>query len=241
MGAAGDRLRDARQQQNLSTEDVARATRIKSSYLEALEQGEYSLLPGPAYITGFLRTYAAYLGLSPDEMVQEYYSERAPAIPAVHAATRVLANGYERQHRIRLLWGLGALILVLAAGFAIKQYNDTYAHASYAPLNVTPANIGAAAPRGTHPHHRLHTFTLKLRAVAPVWVGVTADGQRVFHRILRPRNHHAHWTAHHSIYVVTYDGAHLRVTYNGRQLGAPALKRGLIVNEATPTGWRAIY
>src|SRR5881275_478435 len=83
----GEILRSARQKKNLSLSQVTRATRIKQSYLEALEDGEYSVLPGPAYVTGFLRNYALYLGLHPDDLIQEYYAVQAPPQPRVKAAT----------------------------------------------------------------------------------------------------------------------------------------------------------
>jgi transcriptional regulator with XRE-family HTH domain len=94
-------LRNARQKQQISLDQASTATRIKPLFLEALEEGDYHLLPGPAYVTGFLRNYAQFLGLQPDEIVQEYYAEQPSPQPAVKAATRVLASGYERQLRAR--------------------------------------------------------------------------------------------------------------------------------------------
>ncbi|MBV9278584.1 MAG: helix-turn-helix domain-containing protein, partial [Chloroflexi bacterium] len=52
MSELGDMLRSARLKRNLSLADVSRATRIKESYLAALEDGTYHLLPGPAYAVG---------------------------------------------------------------------------------------------------------------------------------------------------------------------------------------------
>ncbi len=55
--------------------DLSRAerdTKIRAKYLSALERGAYAELPGPVYTKGFLRNYAAYLGLDPDEMVHRW-------------------------------------------------------------------------------------------------------------------------------------------------------------------------
>jgi hypothetical protein len=240
----GDILRSVRQKKGATISEVAAATRIKEPYLEALEAGEYQMLPGPAYITGFLRNYARYLGLHPDDIVQEYYATRPLPQPTVKAATRVLANGHNRQHRTRLYWTLATVVLLVAGAFAIKQYNDTYAHPFQPQLNVTAASLGAPTPIPTAPpRHRVatrHLIRLQLRAIAPVWLRVTADGRRKFQGILRRRQPVTSWTAQRAIYVVTYDGAHLKVTFDGRHLGRMTRTPGLVVYVATPTGWRGV-
>ncbi len=222
----------------MSLLEVADALHIKPVFLQALEDEDYSVLPGPAYITGFLRNYAAYLGLHPDDVVQEYYAARPNPQPSVKPATRVLANGYERHHRKRFLWAFGVVILFLAGGFAIKAYNDTYNRAYSAPLNVTPANLGGTTFATAPAHHVALTVGLRLRAEAPVWVRVTADGRQVYQGILRGSSRK--WVAKHSIYVATYDGAHIRVIYNGRPLGLMAQRPGLGFYAATPTGWQHV-
>lgn len=238
MSELGDILRSARHKKNVGLDEVAEATRIKRDYLEALEQGDYTVLPGPAYVIGFLRNYARYLGLHPDDVVQEYYDAHPLPQPGVKAATRVLANGHRRQYRTRVLWGLSVLVLLLAGGYAIKQYNDTYTHSYAAPL-VTPANLGATDAAVVH--RTAPTLVhLQLRAVAPVWVRVKADGKRVFQGILRPRSPAIPWTARHAIYVFTYEPARIQVFYNGRSMGRMANTAGLTVDEATPSAWRQI-
>jgi transcriptional regulator with XRE-family HTH domain len=240
MSELGDLLRSTRQKRNLSLAEVARATRIKQTYLSALEEGDYGLLPGSAYITGFLRNYASYLGLHPDDVVQEYHALAPRREPRVKAATRVLANGHQRVVRRRLIWLLSAVALLLVAAYAVKQYNDSNAHAYSAPL-LTPSNLGAVGNGGVHRAAAPRPIHLRLRAVAPVWVGVTVDGRRVFAGILRDRMGPMRWTAQQSIYVLTYDGAHLRAFYDGRRLGRLATHPGLLVDLATPTRWQRVY
>lgn len=225
---------------NLSLLDVATATRIKASYLEALEQGEYGLLPGPAYVTGFLKNYASFLGLHPDDVVQEYHTLRPAPQPAVRPATRVLASGHERQMRSRVLLVLSAVVLLFAGGFAIKEYNDTYTHPYTPQVNLTPANLGAAAPPIVISHPRLSArpVYLHLRSRSPVWVRVTVDGRRAYQGILHPTQRRMHWMARQSIYVATLDGAQIRVTYDGQSRGRMASRPGLVVDVATPSGWR---
>lgn len=69
MESLGQKLREAREQHNFSIEQVARDTHISKQYLEALEQEDFSMIPGETYIIGFLRNYAEYLSLNPEELV----------------------------------------------------------------------------------------------------------------------------------------------------------------------------
>jgi cytoskeletal protein RodZ len=235
----GDILRNAREKKNLSINAVAEAIRIKPSYLEALEDGEYSALPGPAYITGFLRNYAGSLGLHPDDIVHEYYAHRPPPQPSVKAATKVLASGYERHNRKRLIWMLGALVMVLAGAYAVKQYNEQAARSYSAPLNVTAASLGGSiTPVAQHQTPRI--IHLKLRAIAPVWVRVTVDGARAYQGIMHAHGPGRAFTGHHTVYVVTYDGSHLKATYDGHHKGPLSAKTGLTVNVASPTSWHSV-
>ena len=74
---AGADLREARERLGLSLHDVASNLRIRLPHLEALEDGRISLLPGNAYALAFVRTYAAVLGLDPQEMVRRFKAEAA--------------------------------------------------------------------------------------------------------------------------------------------------------------------
>jgi cytoskeleton protein RodZ len=72
MESLGQKLRETREQHNFSVEQVARDTHISKQYLEALEQEDFSVIPGETYIIGFLRNYAEYLSLNPEELVALY-------------------------------------------------------------------------------------------------------------------------------------------------------------------------
>jgi cytoskeletal protein RodZ len=68
MVRVGQRLHKERLAKKLSLEDIAKATKIKTRFLAAIEKGEYSKLPSPAYAQGFVRNYASYLGLPKAEI-----------------------------------------------------------------------------------------------------------------------------------------------------------------------------
>ncbi len=77
IGAArvGAELRAARQRLGWSLPDVANGLRIRLPYMEAIEEGRLSELPGNAYAVGFVRTYATSLGLDADEVARRFRAE----------------------------------------------------------------------------------------------------------------------------------------------------------------------
>ncbi len=66
----GQQLRQAREAQKLALNQVASATHMRERYLRALEEGTYEMLPSMAQARGFLRTYASYLKLDPEPLIE---------------------------------------------------------------------------------------------------------------------------------------------------------------------------
>lgn len=71
----GAELRAARQRLGWTLPDVAATLRIRLPYLEAIEEGRLSDLPGNAYAMGFLRSYAMLLGLDAAEVARRFRAE----------------------------------------------------------------------------------------------------------------------------------------------------------------------
>ena len=61
----------------IDVHEVEEETKIRAKYLRALENEEYNLLPGPAYVKSFLRTYADFLNLDGRELVNAYKAQHA--------------------------------------------------------------------------------------------------------------------------------------------------------------------
>ena len=64
--------------QRVDVADVEAATKIRAKYLRALENEEFGLLPGNTFVKTFLRTYAEYLGLDPQLLLEEYRASYEP-------------------------------------------------------------------------------------------------------------------------------------------------------------------
>lgn len=88
MDEIGHILREARENKGLSLDDVQGKTRINVRYLTALENGQYSALPTPVHVRGFLRNYARFLGLEPQPLLDRYSANAGRDLPITVRAPR---------------------------------------------------------------------------------------------------------------------------------------------------------
>src|SRR3989475_12204869 len=72
MPAVGAYLRDLRERQGISLDELSRSTRVLHHYLEALETDNLASLPAPVFTKGFIRAYCQVLGVSSDEAIALY-------------------------------------------------------------------------------------------------------------------------------------------------------------------------
>jgi cytoskeletal protein RodZ len=88
----GSVLREKREARKLSVAEVAAETRINKKYIQALEDGNYLLIPSQVYAKGFLKAYAEFLGLDPKNLLAElinYYKSREEGRKAAVSAQKI--------------------------------------------------------------------------------------------------------------------------------------------------------
>lgn len=73
----GKRLQEARRIKEISLDRVSKETKIAKKWLEALEKEEYDVFPAKIYVVSFVRSYARYLGLDAESLVQIYQREHS--------------------------------------------------------------------------------------------------------------------------------------------------------------------
>ena len=70
--AIGAEVASARAESGMQISEVAQLLRISKHYLKDIEAGAFGNLPGPTYVSGYLRTYAKAVGLDPKRIVDRY-------------------------------------------------------------------------------------------------------------------------------------------------------------------------
>lgn len=71
LSELGQFLKQARVEKNISIEEIQEITKIRKRYLEAIENGEYDVLPGQFYARAFIKSYSEAIGLNAEDVLQQ--------------------------------------------------------------------------------------------------------------------------------------------------------------------------
>ncbi len=113
--SAGKLLSRKRLDRGFDLADAARATRIPLRHLEAIEKDNYDRLPAYPYAVGFVRNYAKYLGLAPDEVVSQFKSETTLMDPTLTATLPEPLDESRMPSKAMILGGLAAAAAIIGA------------------------------------------------------------------------------------------------------------------------------
>jgi cytoskeleton protein RodZ len=202
MAALGEQLSSARRKLGLTPAEAAARLRIRTTFVQALEQEHWSAVGAPVYVRGFLRNYAKLVGLDPDPILEQLPEDQqtsAPvALPDPSATSDLFAN---QPARVRMApwypWVLGALTVIagvlvvnVAVGLVgILWYSNksvtsatnaapaalSFPQAQVGTSNVLQANAAAQSKSGVN---------LRLQLTQASWLSVTVDGKRVVYETL---------------------------------------------------------
>lgn len=206
-------LRRARENRQLTLEDVESALKIRSRYLQALEFGDYATLPGVVQTRGFLRNYARFLGLPVDEALARYEAELSgspmqPRDIAIHVETpgrqglrswappppsvdEEIASTRARDSRglMNILLGVIVVFLLIAGGSYIALRSVDKQATPPRATNVEVAQTIQSPPEETQPSTPIFPVasdgSVRLRIIpnSSAWISISADEQVVFQGI----------------------------------------------------------
>jgi len=123
MPAFGENLRREREMRGVSLEEISSATKISLRFLEAIEQEDFSKLPGGIFSRSFIRSYARYLGLDEERVVAEFQHAAQPQTDFdLHRMPSGTSSTARPSSRTPLVATLVAVVL-LAGGYALFRYS----------------------------------------------------------------------------------------------------------------------
>ena len=215
MFEIGNSLREARERQGLGYPEIELATKIRSKYIRALEEEDFTSIPGDAYIRGFLRTYADYLGLDGEIYVDEYASrfitswrDELPPRPE-RRRLRTRQRPFERR---AVLLALAAIAGVTALVFVAWRLPGSSPHVP---------GLGTKQKHQSAPARQL-----VLRGVSRgTYVEVrrdSASGKVAFQGTVAPRQSDSF--PGDRFYLLVRSPAGLHITLDGRAVALPAMR-----------------
>jgi cytoskeletal protein RodZ len=241
-GNFGERLKRERELREVSMDELTKATRISTRFVEALENEDWAKLPGGVFGHGFVRTIARYLGLNEEALLGEYDLARADHLAA--APPKV-----EERIPSPPTWLPVAAVLVLLLFLVGLFYAGRYGWHRYAAYRATKKSAEASSPAQPQPQFdpsspgSAEQFSAGAPAKAPLDLSVsTSAATRV--RVLAddkllldaelPAGETRHFPANDHFEVSAGDSSAVLLELNHKAmppLGAPGASGRIVLSE----------
>ncbi len=115
----GEYLRRDRELRDITLPEISAATKVSQRYLEALEKDDDAHLPAAVFIKGFIRNYAIFIGLDPDEALLRYQEQKKSLEEADGSEPEEIRPvAPPKQRPGKILWGIILVGLLLSSGAA---------------------------------------------------------------------------------------------------------------------------
>jgi Helix-turn-helix domain/RodZ C-terminal domain len=227
----GAQLRETRMRRRIDISEVEAATKIRAKYLRALENEEWSLLPGPTFVKTFLRTYAEYLDLDARSLVEEYRQRyERPSTTELTPFKPGLGGRPPRRRRPVLgPWILivGVFACLLGALWVLGNLGDDGGDTgSNAQQTATPTPTKTPKPSSKKKEKRKasapKTVRFQIVATGAVWVCLEdgAGKALVNQRTMQAGEKTKTFRGKH--FVVAFGNGSARMRINGRTVTVPS-------------------
>jgi transcriptional regulator with XRE-family HTH domain len=256
----GEELKQARLEKKVSLMDISTETRINIKYLEAIERGEFHILP-QTYVRAFLREYALMIGLDPDYILQQYNLARQEAVS--RKSVEAMPQQTSIQDRIltglltRRFFSLSSLqrniafgIFIIAAIVIIIVLANVNKNSEFEkPITEVPFDrvireseaTSIASPSIVADSTRVFvapqkdSLRLEITTLDSVWISLLIDGKKG-EEYLFGVNRRRVWTAKERFVVTMGNAGGATFRLNGKNIGSlgkpGAVVRNAIITEA---------
>jgi cytoskeleton protein RodZ len=164
MSTVAEQLRQAREAQKLTIQELAEITKIRSDHIRALEEGNFNIFSAPVYIRGFVRTLSTLLKLDVPQVMSNLEAELAATVkfreppPLTDQPKTPIDFVMLQLSKVNLRRGgviLGGLALVVVVIYLVavnRHAKRTDPLAGLKPGVYQPSNSGETLPLPA-PHH----------------------------------------------------------------------------------------
>jgi cytoskeleton protein RodZ len=220
----GTILRRARNRREVELSEVEAATRIRLRYLRAIEDEEWDVLPAGVYRRGFIRTYATFLGLDGERLVEDYRQSVEPWQRVEAAQSRPEGDRAPTTHRSILFSSLAVVAVVAVAAVAIIAFPTGGGGGS------PPTQLGAGAVRQYKAPAQLKApavrpktgVTVRFAASAEVWACLLdAKGRALVNGLILEAGAEE-GPFHSGSFTVSFGNGEVKMLIDGRDAEIPA-------------------
>lgn len=229
MTSIGEVLAEGRHQKGITPKDVEKYIKIRAKYISALEQNDFDIIPGQAYVVGFIKTYANFLGLDGAELVRRYQEDFGSSAQSNdYKIYNVSIAGPElnkpeggTKGPVRLFVVILGLILVIAlfksvAGVMIsRRHHGPSKHVEKIDKKISKPAAAVDTTASVIPNQ--FVFTVRIREAGGSWLRVTVDGNKTFEGTLSQGE--KTWNVKQEVEVRAGKAAAVEIIRDGKSLG----------------------
>lgn len=236
MQTVGELLRSEREKKGLSLKEIEAAISIRVLYINAIEEGNYEIIPGEVYLKGFIRNYANFLGLDGKKMVDAYREAQTPRAsePSMDTSTvgeSSVVRKTKRKNSSKLVEVVIILLCVAGAAWWLLGTSNNVAKEPQGnlqaqttpvapPVPITPST--PATPVQTKP------VVVVAKYIERCWTSVTADGKQIYEGTPQI-GETLTWEAQKNITLTVGNAGAIDITANGKSLGKIGGKGEVVV------------
>ncbi|MCS6874853.1 MAG: helix-turn-helix domain-containing protein [Pyrinomonadaceae bacterium] len=223
----GEKLKKAREARGMSISQVAEQTRISAHYIEAIENNDFSVLPGGVFNKGFIKLYARCVGADEQEIVQDYLrqvSQKHSDEELKIYKPQVLIDDNKTSKLPAVIIAIILIGLVAWGVFALMNYFQNQQNLQNIQINEKKENQNQTE-KITQPENQpipIQVIKLEFRTSAErVSVEATVDGRKIVKDVLKDTPEV--YTAQENLKIRYYKGFsdQIQLNLNGKQIMPP--------------------
>jgi hypothetical protein len=230
MGTLGTYLSGAREAKGIDLHDAAQQTRISVNYLRAMEEEDFSKLPGEVFVKGFLKNYARFLSLEETEVIRRYQEMKPPKQPQAVAPepraemkTPAVAPAGKREIPIEpLVWG-AVIFIILVVLLFVSLPERTRHDGPEAPPAPAESNKVAGGQQASKPEK----LYLEIVALEDVWILVRTDASPQKKAVLK-KGENVIWSADGQFLLSYGVAGGAKLLLNGNELTVKAPRNAVV-------------
>ena len=230
MGTLGTYLSSAREALGLDLHDAAQQTRINVHYIKAMEEEDFTKLPGEVFMKGFLRNYGRFLNLPEAEVLKRYADLRgsktdSSAAPGQNFEQKVVTYERKKTEEVPIepfVWGAGIFIALIIFLFTARP--GKHEGAVPRPMMAVPAGGQPAVPSITVKPGKLY---LEMVALEDVWILVRTDSSPQKTSVLK-KGENVTWSADQRFLLSYGSVGAVKLLLNGRELTVAGPKNAVV-------------
>lgn len=223
MNSIGQELSSARRKKGISLERVEFETKIRHKLLESMEHDDFEALPGSTYAKGFIRSYASFLGIDANSLV-EFYKKNYQKTESLNI--KAIPVPIDKKRRVefnpRFAFPLAFLTLLIIIVSFLGYIGSIE---NVRPKKVSTFNVKKVKPKTTSkpkpvPAQKLtpRPFELTLKAINHNWIKITKNNEIIYSGYIYA-GEEKKFNIENKVTVYTSSGNRLETFVNGKPNG----------------------